>query len=78
MPAAMQQIALVLALLGVADAHPEPVASEEGCTCEAGAKPFESYHIHVTESAPAHSSCSGTTYSTGDCTTSFGCSRAKE
>lgn len=47
MPAAMQQIALFLAVLGVVDAHPEPVQSEEGCTCEAGARPFESYHIHV-------------------------------
>eukprot|EP00929_Paragymnodinium_shiwhaense_P108816 TRINITY_DN75153_c0_g1_i1.p1 TRINITY_DN75153_c0_g1~~TRINITY_DN75153_c0_g1_i1.p1 ORF type:complete len:190 (+),score=21.57 TRINITY_DN75153_c0_g1_i1:187-756(+) len=38
---------LVLAFLGLANAHSQPVNSEEGCTCEPGAKPFDSYHIHV-------------------------------
>ena len=41
--------AALLLLLGVAftEAHPHPTQNEEGCTCEAGARPFESYHIHV-------------------------------
>ncbi|KAK3282323.1 hypothetical protein CYMTET_9933 [Cymbomonas tetramitiformis] len=38
---------LLLAVLALADAHPHPVRSEKGCTCEPGAKAFESYHIHV-------------------------------
>merc|ERR1712078_458232 len=38
---------LLLAVLALVDAHPQPVKSEEGCTCEPGAKSFESYHIHV-------------------------------
>ena len=38
---------LLLASLGLADAHAQPVTSEAGCTCEPGAKSFESYHIHV-------------------------------
>merc|ERR1719421_1147975 len=41
------RIVLALAVLAVAQAHPHPVESEEGCTCEPGAKPFASYHIHV-------------------------------
>ena len=41
-------LALVLvAFLATADAHPHPTAIEENCTCEPGAKAFESYHIHV-------------------------------
>ena len=44
----MQQVALLLfSVLAVVDAHPQAVKSEEGCTCEPGAKAFESYHIHV-------------------------------
>lgn len=39
--------ALLLALLAVTNAHFQPVENEEDCTCEPGAKPFESYHIHV-------------------------------
>ena len=38
---------LLLAILASAEAHSHPVKSEEGCTCEPGARPFESYHIHV-------------------------------
>merc|ERR1719261_1949570 len=41
------RIVLALAVLAVAQAHPHPVESEAGCTCEPGAKAFESYHIHV-------------------------------
>merc|ERR1712057_161439 len=41
-------VGLVLALLSVlANAHYHAVESEVGCTCEPGARAFESYHIHV-------------------------------
>eukprot|EP00946_MAST-07B_sp_MAST-7B-sp1_P000183 g183.t1 len=46
----MRTVMIVLVLLlaaGSADAHAHPVESEAGCTCEPGAKAFESYHIHV-------------------------------
>jgi hypothetical protein len=44
----VQQLALLLvAGLDLANAHAHPVRSEQGCTCEPGARPFESYHIHV-------------------------------
>ena len=47
----IQQVALLLlaglAILGLVGAHPHPTQSEVGCTCEPGARPFESYHIHV-------------------------------
>merc|ERR550525_395567 len=44
----VQRVAfLLLAALPLAEAHPQPVENEEGCTCEPGARPFESYHIHV-------------------------------
>ena len=39
--------ALILAVLAVVDAHIHPVENEQGCTCEPGAKAFESFHIHV-------------------------------
>jgi aromatic ring-cleaving dioxygenase len=38
---------LHLVMLALADAHSHPTLREEGCTCEPGARPFESYHIHV-------------------------------
>jgi aromatic ring-cleaving dioxygenase len=38
---------LLLAVLALADAHSHPVKDEGNCTCEPGAKAFESYHIHV-------------------------------
>merc|ERR1712083_1693 len=38
---------LLLTALACAVAHSDPAKSEQGCTCEPGAKPFESYHIHV-------------------------------
>mmetsp|Transcript_59403 Transcript_59403/g.133879 ORF Transcript_59403/g.133879 Transcript_59403/m.133879 type:complete len:187 (+) Transcript_59403:91-651(+) len=44
--AAMMSL-LFLAVFTLADAHSHPTRNEEGCTCEPGAKPFESYHIHV-------------------------------
>lgn len=44
--AAMMSL-LFFAMLALADAHSHPVESEQGCTCEPGARPFESYHIHV-------------------------------
>jgi aromatic ring-cleaving dioxygenase len=47
MPAVQQTARLLLAVLALVDAHPHPVSSEENCTCEPGARPFESYHIHV-------------------------------
>lgn len=47
MPTATQAALPLLALLAVTNAHPHPVESEESCTCEPGAKAFESYHIHV-------------------------------
>merc|ERR1712159_171531 len=41
-------VGLVLALLSVlANAHHHTVESEVGCTCEPGARAFQSYHIHV-------------------------------
>merc|ERR1712159_520586 len=41
-------VGLVLALLSVlANAHYHAVESEVGCTCEPGARAFQSYHIHV-------------------------------
>ena len=40
-------VLVLVACLAAADAHPHPTASEENCTCEPGAKAFESYHIHV-------------------------------
>ena len=45
----MIQIAIVLIamLAGVADAHSHPTLHDESCTCQPGAKAFESYHIHV-------------------------------
>lgn len=42
----IQQIVL-LAVLTLMDAHPQPVRSEEGCSCEPGANSHDSYHIHV-------------------------------
>ena len=48
MPSFLQQAALfLLASIAQTAAHSHPSVSEEGCTCEAGAKPFDSYHIHV-------------------------------
>ena len=43
----MKRVGLLSLVLAFADAHPHAVRSEENCTCEAGARPFESYHIHV-------------------------------
>jgi len=43
----IQKVALLLAVLALANAHPHPVANEEKCSCVPGAKAFESYHIHV-------------------------------
>lgn len=40
-------VAILLAALALTNAHPHPMRSEEHCTCEPGAKAFESYHIHV-------------------------------
>jgi len=38
---------LLFAVFALVNAHPHPLESEENCTCEPGARPFESYHIHV-------------------------------
>ena len=44
----IHQFALILLFIIVlADAHSHAMENEESCTCEPGAKPFESYHIHV-------------------------------
>ena len=41
-------ILLILGSIILASAHPQPYhGNEEECTCEPGAKAFESYHIHV-------------------------------
>jgi len=47
--AAMMSLFLFTVLASVdAHSHPmHPMKSQEDCTCEPGAKPFESYHIHV-------------------------------
>jgi len=37
----------LLAFFTLVNAHPHPVENEEECTCQPGAKAFESYHIHV-------------------------------
>ena len=43
-----QQITLILlSAVALVYAHSDPVGNEESCTCEPGARPFESYHIHV-------------------------------
>ena len=43
-----QLLALVLfTVLSPAVAHSHPVENDKDCTCEPGAKAFESYHIHV-------------------------------
>lgn len=44
----MPRVACLLSLiLALADAHPHTGQSEDNCTCEAGARAFESFHIHV-------------------------------
>jgi hypothetical protein len=38
---------LLIASLADAHSHPSVSTKDESCTCEPGARPFESYHIHV-------------------------------
>jgi len=38
---------ILAAFFSVGDAHSHPIENEENCTCEPGARAFESYHIHV-------------------------------
>ena len=40
-------VLLLFVVLALADAHPQAVEDETDCTCEPGARAFESYHIHV-------------------------------
>lgn len=47
MSTTQQASLLLLALLAKADAHSHPMMDEKDCTCEPGARAFESYHIHV-------------------------------
>lgn len=48
MPSLRTAVVLVFVVMfALVDAHSHPVKSEEDCTCEPGAKAFESYHIHV-------------------------------
>merc|ERR1719195_312406 len=43
-----QHIYFLVAILGLVNAHPQRTKfNEDECTCEPGAKSFESYHIHV-------------------------------